>query len=152
MRDVNEDVEYRALKERVKAREVDMAVWSGVGLLALGAAVLTFMFAPAGIAVVAGLASSAMVGAVAGYKAFRAEQDVRFDTNEMDARRDAMNLRVALGKTQVPEEAATAYAMGKRRENELKKRLAQEKAKGKGDDGWIDYLGNVASNTSAVER
>lgn len=92
MQNINDDNEYYALKEQVKNSELAAMLWGGLTTLAFGAAYLMFVAGVVGTAAAFGYAALGIVGVFSGYKAFRAGQDVRFDTNEMEARREAINL------------------------------------------------------------
>jgi hypothetical protein len=115
MQDVNEDIEYRTLKERIKNKELSAIVWGVVGSAAAIGALALFMFPPVSTAVAAlGYGTAAVVGAVAMFKEFRNFQDVRFDTQELQARREAINLSRAMGHIRGAEkEVIAAHMVGR---------------------------------------
>jgi hypothetical protein len=152
MRDVNEDSEYRQLKDQIKRKEIASYVWTAVaGVALIGAIVFAFGGLP--IAAVGGkvfavelatvnylaAGASAVVAAFSGYRAFRIGQDIRFDTEEMRARRDADNLGRAMSQVRSPEEQVVmAHMMGKRRDEERRKEEEQKKAETA--KKWVDII------------
>jgi hypothetical protein len=150
MRDVNEDGEYRQLKERVKSKEIGAVIWGGIGGIGL---VVAFALASAAISTgtapflgIAAIAASGLVGAVASYVGFRKGQDVRFDTEELQARREATNLARAMGYARsAEEEMAVAHTMGHRRDG-AHRRILEEQRRAK-SDSWVDTVTSAANET-----
>ena len=155
MLDVNEDSEYRQLKEQVKSKELKAIVWMGVaGITAIAALIFFSGGIPlAGGVMDLGVATSPLVAtlfgtlaAFAGYKSFRTGQDVRFDTQELQARRDADNLSRAMGQARSPEEQVVmGHTMNKQREGRRKK---EEQTK-ENVKKWVD---TITPNSSNIEQ
>lgn len=148
MRDVNEDSEYRDLKEQVKAKEFAGILWSGVSAVAGFGAYLT-LITFAGPAAMAGVAALGLVAAFSAYKMFRTGQDVRFDTEELQARRDATNLARAMGAVRSPQEQVVmGHVVNKQRaERRAKEEQTKENVK-----KWVDVVTTPLADNAQLER
>lgn len=151
MRDVNEDSEYRDLKEQVKNKEFAAMLWSGVTTAAFGGIYMMAVIAgvAAGPLAIAGYATLGLVGLFSGYKAFRTGQDARFDTEELQARRDATNLARAMGAARSPEEGMImGHVMHKQREE----RRAKEEQKREEVKKWVDVVNTPLADDAQLSR
>jgi hypothetical protein len=104
-----DDPEYNQLKQQMRSKEVSSYIWNGIaGLTGLGAAGLAGLAIASGgaalpvigISATAALAGAAALGAVTlvtGFIGWRKETDISYDRQELEARRNAINLSRAMG-------------------------------------------------------
>ncbi len=111
MASLREDKEYQTLKQEVRSKEISAGVMGGISTVAItGAFILgTGGF---GLAAMPALAIGAgLIGAATGFASWKQSVDVSFDREELNARRNAVNLSHALGDAPARDKAI-AYNMG----------------------------------------
>ena len=135
MTSIYDDPNYAKLKNEVKSKEVSAAVYSTIGSLAvmgavgLGWAAMASMVA-ASTPVIAGIAALGVIGMGAGLIGWRKDVDVSYDKQELEARRNAMNLSQALGNAPQlsrQQQAAIAYSEMGRQDGKSWQQAEQER-------------------------
>ena len=114
MASLREDKEYQTLKQEVQRKEISSGVLEGVAAIATVGAI---GFATGGLGIVAITASPALavgagiIAAATGFVGWKQSVDVSFDREELNARRNAVDLSHALGD-EPSRDKAVAYSMG----------------------------------------